>query len=300
MRNDYCSNYLEHSAKGKEWSSHKYVAKVKLSSGKWFYFYDTATYQNYLKKTGGQKTADSGRYAKKDPTNGMKVTSSGLSYSSSMSTADKKAKTANYIANGKKAASSISVGHGNMQRLAEAGKQKADEVLSKVKSSSTSLSKKSSGSKSSGSSKKSSGSKSSGSSSKSSGSSKGSGASKSSKAAKTTSAKEAKETTQKEVQKKAFDSAAAIRQTYGVTKEEVNNYTSKEELLESMKKYDDGAFGYITAKNTTYSWEKKNGEIKLIDMNTGEEVSIDEYLNDVKSIQEFRTDNKQKKSKFKK
>lgn len=306
MRNDFCSNYLEHSAKGKEWANHKYVAKIKLSSGKWFYFYDTKTYQNYLKRTGGEPKADSGRYAKKDPTNGLKVTSKGLSYSSSMSTASKLSKTSSYIAAGKKAASSVSVGHGNAQRLAEAGKKKASEILSKAKSSSTS-SKKSSGS----SSKKSSGTKtgkSSGSSSSKSGSSKkAAGSSKAAKATKEKTAKEkttsAKTSKVKEVQEqqiRAFDSAAAMRQMYGVRKDEVSTYDSKDKMLEEMKTYDDGAFGYLTAKNTTYSWEKKDGEIHLIDLNTGEEVSIDEYLKDVKSIEAFRTDNKQKKSKYRK
>lgn len=300
MRNDFCSNYLEHSAKGKEWANHKYVAKIKLSSGKWFYFYDTKTYQNYLKRTGGEQKADSGRYAKKDPTNGLKVTSKGLSYSSSMSTASKLSKTSSYIAAGKKAASSVSVGHGNAQRLAEAGKKKANEILSKAKSSSSS-SKKSSGSSSS---KKSSGTKtgkSSGSSSSKSGSSKkAAGSSKAAKATKekTTTAKTTKENQEQQI--RAFDSAAAMRQMYGVRKDEVSTYDSKDKMLEEMKTYDDGAFGYLTAKNTTYSWEKKDGEIKLIDLNTGEEVSIDEYLNDVKSIEAFRTDNKQKKSKYRK
>lgn len=300
MRNDFCSNYLEHSAKGKEWANHKYVAKIKLSSGKWFYFYDTKTYQNYLKRTGGEPKADSGRYAKKDPTNGLKVTSKGLSYSSSMSTASKLSKTSSYIAAGKKAASSVSVGHGNAQRLAEAGKKKANEILSKAKSSSSS-SKKSSGSSSS---KKSSGTKtgkSSGSSSSKSGSSKkAAGSSKAAKATKekTTTAKTTKENQEQQI--RAFDSAAAMRQMYGVTKDEVSTYDSKDKMLKEMKTYDDGAFGYLTAKNTTYSWEKKDGEIKLIDLNTGEEVSIDEYLKDVKSIEAFRTDNKQKKSKYRK
>lgn len=68
MRNDFCSNYLEHSAKGKTWANHRYVAKVKLPSGKWFYFYDANAYQNYLKRQGG---GDTGRFAKANPNKEM-------------------------------------------------------------------------------------------------------------------------------------------------------------------------------------------------------------------------------------
>ena len=52
MRNDFCTGYLAHSAKGKEWGRHKYVAKVKLGTGRYFYFYDWNQYQKYLKKRG--------------------------------------------------------------------------------------------------------------------------------------------------------------------------------------------------------------------------------------------------------
>lgn len=39
MRNDFCSNYLEHSAKGTTWKDHRYISK-KLVNGKWVYFYN--------------------------------------------------------------------------------------------------------------------------------------------------------------------------------------------------------------------------------------------------------------------
>ena len=71
-------------------------------------------------------------------------------------------------------------------------------------------------------------------------------------------------------------------------------------MLENMKSYDDNSYGYPTAKNTTYQWEKEGGQIKLYDMNTDKEISIDEYLKDVSSIQEFRTDNIKRKSKYRK
>ena len=40
MRNDFCSNYLEHSAAGTTWSKkgHKYVTRFK-KNGKWVYLY---------------------------------------------------------------------------------------------------------------------------------------------------------------------------------------------------------------------------------------------------------------------
>lgn len=39
MRNDFCSNYLEHSAKGTTWKDHRYISK-KLVNGKWVYYYN--------------------------------------------------------------------------------------------------------------------------------------------------------------------------------------------------------------------------------------------------------------------
>lgn len=44
MRNDFCSNYLQHSAKGTSWSKkdHKYIKK----DGKKYYYKETKTYDD--------------------------------------------------------------------------------------------------------------------------------------------------------------------------------------------------------------------------------------------------------------
>lgn len=49
MRNDFCSNYLEHSFKGSTWSkrAHKYIKKA-WKNGKWIYYYPI-TGKGYLK-----------------------------------------------------------------------------------------------------------------------------------------------------------------------------------------------------------------------------------------------------------
>lgn len=60
MRNDFCSNYLAH-AKGVEWKNHKYVAKLKLANGKFFYFYSQAQYDAYINKM--KKRNDANREA---------------------------------------------------------------------------------------------------------------------------------------------------------------------------------------------------------------------------------------------
>ncbi len=41
MRNDFCSNYLEHSAKGTTWekTEHKYIERKRGEDGKWIYRY---------------------------------------------------------------------------------------------------------------------------------------------------------------------------------------------------------------------------------------------------------------------
>ena len=63
MRNDYCSNYLEHSAKGTTWRKKgaKYLKRV-WKNGKWIYEYKI-TGQGYLKDANRFKEA-SDRYQK--------------------------------------------------------------------------------------------------------------------------------------------------------------------------------------------------------------------------------------------
>lgn len=282
MRNDFREHVLEHSAKGTTWKNTKYLKKIMGANGKYIYFYNQAQLDAYNKKTSGSMNVLSNK-ARENVKNGamdqvsmQKLAQGGM------------------IAPGKTLAQKTK----NLNNAISKGSKLIQETLAKQ-------SKKSSKSGS-GSSKKSSSiaGKSKGSSGSSSKASKAAGSkaasSKASKAAKEKST--AEKSTKQEIQKqvRAFDSAAAMKLMYGITDDKVNKYTSKDKMLENMKKYDDNSYGYLTAKNTTYKWEKTDGQIKLIDMNTDKEISIDEHLKDVSSIQEFRTDNIKRKSKYRK
>lgn len=279
MRNDFESNYLAHSAKGTTWKNTKYLKKIMGANGKYIYFYNQAQLDAYNKKTSGSMNVLSNKARE----NVAKGASDQLFM--------QKLAQGGMIAPGKTLAQKTK----NLNSAISKGSKLIQETLAKQ-------SKKSSKSGS-GSSKKSSSiaGKSKGSSGSSSKSSKAAGSkAASSKASKekSTAEKSTKQETQKQV--RAFDSAAAMKLMYGITDDKVNKYTSKDKMLENMKKYDDNSYGYLTAKNTTYKWEKTDGKVKLIDMNTDKEISIDEHLKDVSSIQEFRTDNIKRKSKYRK
>lgn len=282
MRNDFREHVLEHSAKGTTWKNTKYLKKIMGANGKYIYFYSQAELDAYNKKTSGSINVLSNKAIENLAKGAMdqmpiqKLAQGGM------------------IAPGKTLAQKTK----NLNSAISKGSKLIQETLAKQ-------SKKSSKSGS-GSSKKSSSiaGKSKGSSGSSSKSSKAAGSkAASSKVAKATKEKStAEKSTKQETQKqvRAFDSAAAMKLMYGITDDKVNKYDSKEKMLENMKKYDDNSYGYLTAKNTTYKWEKTDGQIKLIDMNTDKEISADEYLKDVSSIQEFRTDNIKRKSKYRK
>lgn len=277
MRNDFKEHVLEHSAKGTTWKNTKYLKKVMGANGKYTYFYTQAQLDAYNKtnKSGVNALSNEAKanLAKgamdQDP---VKKLAQGGMIAQGKTTAEKTASLKKAIATGSKAiANALSSSSKKSSKSSGSSKSsKSGSIAGKSKSSSGSSSKAAKEAK---------------------------GKASSSKAAKDTTAKE---TTKKEVQKKAFDSAAAIKYMFGITDSKVNKHSSKDEMLKNMKSYDDGAYGYLTAKNSTYKWEKKNGEIKLIDINTDNEISIDQYLKDVSSIQEFRTDNIKRKSKFKK
>lgn len=282
MRNDFREHVLEHSAKGTTWKNTKYLKKIMGANGKYIYFYNQAQLDAYNKQTSGSmnvlsnKARENVKKGAMDQVSMQKLAQGGM------------------IAPGKTLAQKTK----NLNSAISKGSKLIQETLAKQSSKSSK-----SGS---GSSKKSSSiaGKSKGSSGSSSKASKASGSkAASSKAAKATKEKStAEKSTKQETQKqvRSFDSAAAMKLMYGITDDKVNKYTSKDKMLENMKKYDDNSYGYLTAKNTTYKWEKTDGQIKLIDMNTDKEISVDEYLKDVSSIQEFRTDNIKRKSKYRK
>lgn len=281
MRNDFHEGaFLCHSAKGKGWANHKYVAKIKLSSGKYFYFYNLKDYQNYLKRQGKQQGSNAlanpnkqvAETAAKGDANVEKLISTPIKGN----TTEEKTKT--------------------LTNAIATGETKIQEALSK--SSSTSSSSSSSSSKSSGSSSKSSGSskKSSGSSKKSSGSSKSSKSSsdKSSKKSSDTTSKEKTTTTEKKKNTLPSNepiSLDSLKKTHGIEDKDVNTHRSIEDLTKKLGSYSDGAFGYIYAGNKAYKWSKVDGKIVFKDFDTEKEVTLDKALTD---IQEFRTDKKKK------
>lgn len=282
MRNDFREHVLEHSAKGTTWKNTKYLKKIMGANGKYIYFYSQAELDAYNKKTSGSINVMSNKARENVAKGAMDQVSI------------QKLAQGGMIAPGKTLAQKTK----NLNSAISKGSKLIQETLAK-QSSKSSKSGSSSSKKSSSIAGKSKGS--SGSSSK---ASKAAGSkAASSKAAKSTKEKStAEKSTKQETQKqvRAFDSAAAMKLMYGITDDKVNKYTSKDKMLENMKKYDDNSYGYLTAKNTTYKWEKTDGQIKLIDMNTDKEISADEYLKDVSSIQEFRTDNIKRKSKYRK
>ena len=161
MRNDFKpGTYLAH---GVEWKKHKYVAKVKLSSGKYFYFYDTATYQNYLKKQGNSQ----GQNAKANPNKDTaEKAMSGNDTRKSLitkgtagkTTAEKTKNLKNAIATGtKKIQEALSKSSKKSSKSGASSKSKASSIAGKSKGSSGSSSKasKAAGSKAASSSKES-------------------------------------------------------------------------------------------------------------------------------------------------
>lgn len=301
MRNDFCSNFLAHSAKDKTWANHRYVGKVKLSSGKYLYFYDMAKYQRYLKGKDLTKGGSAITKAQTDEvaTNAMRTNKTGsntLSTYSSKSVAEKKAITQSYINTGKEAAASLT-SKASSSTVA-AGKTKMQELLEKAKAKADTSSSKKKGSGSSSSSSK----KSSGSSKSKSSSSKKSAGSKSAKEStgKSSAAKTTKEKVTKETKTDDFKpipdvniASRSLKRLLGVKDESVNKHATTTDLLNKLKTYSDGAYGYIVAgNNKTYKWTKKDGKIVFTDFKSEKEVSLPSAL---KNIEEFRTDKKNKK-----
>lgn len=302
MRNDFCMNYLAHSAKGKEWARHRYVAKVRLPSGKWFYFYDAKRYQNYLKrKNGGNKTPPSIPQSKEIEEERKNLST--LKSYASKSTAEKKAVTKDYISKGKDKASELvssvnksSSDSKKKNELSEAGKKKTEEILKKTKDKNANKSKGKTSSKkksgSGGSSKSSSGRKSSG-------AKKGSGEATSKKKDKTSSEKNIKEK-QKEHQVENQPKPNSVRpftpdvlkKHFNIEDKDINTHRSTAELIDKIKTYKDGTNGYVIVGDKIYKWSKNDGNIVFMDYETDKEVTLGSELS---NIQEFVINGKKKK-----
>lgn len=291
MRNDFCSNYLEHSAKGKTWANHRYVAKVKLPSGKWFYFYDANAYQNYLKRQGG---GNAGQFAKANPNKEM------------VELAAKNDPNLQNLVKEKSSEKTLEEKTKAMKTNIENGEKKIQELLENTKGSKSKKKGKGGGSskkkeatikakpvRSSKSSKKKDENKK---------------TSKSGKEKKTSNSKE-KQTQKKEeavknnllnnkttnepekTTSKPF-TADSLKKTFGIKDTDVNKHKNTSELVSKIKSYDDGSNGYIIAGDKIYKWSKNDGNITFMDYETDKEVTLGSELN---NIQEFVINGKKKK-----
>ena len=290
MRNDFCSNYLEHSAKGKTWANHRYVAKVKLPSGKWFYFYDANAYQNYLKRQGGGNT---GQFAKANPNKEMVELAAKndpnlqnlVKENSPEKTLEEKTKAMKTnIENGEKKIQELlenTKGSKSKKNGKGGGSSKKKEATIKAKPvrSSKSSKKKDENKKTSKSGKE----------------------KKTSNKEKQTQKKEEavknnllnnKTTNEPEKTTSKPFTADSLKKTFGIKDTDVNKHKNTSELISKIKSYDDGSNGYIIAGDKIYKWSKNDGNITFMDYETDKEVTLGSELN---NIQEFVINGKKKK-----
>ena len=283
MRNDFESNYLEHSAKGTSWKNVKYLKKVPLGNNRYYYIY-TQAQLNAWNKTHSVDASNVLSNKERDARKSVAVSSSPT--------------IEGMVRNGLKVkGQNAAEKTANMKKNIAEGENKIQKALASQESSE----KKKSGSG--GSSK--SGSKKSGKS--------GSGKSKSSKeksdsakkeksgsskAEKKTSEKAASEKTTKKnkEQNNTPISMDSLKKIYGMKDEDVSAFSGsasdfKKNLLE---KYKDGAFGYLSAGDKVYKFTIQNGDIILKDFDSDKEVSFDSYLKDISSFKEFQTNKKKK------
>lgn len=272
MRNDFQEGrFLAHSAKGKAWANHKYVAKVKLSSGKWFYFYDAGEYQKYLKNKN-----EPGRYAKANPDKDLvedqvkknpilqKLINKGIK---GTTTSEKEKNMKSAISRGEKKISELlSKNSSKKKGKGSSKKSSADKLASKkfkpAKSAKDKASKKSA-----------------------------SGASKKPKAEpKAKAEKQLKKTEEKNKSTRLFNTDS-LKKMFGMKDEDIRTHESTSKLLDKLKSYDNDSYGYILAGDKVYKWSKSDGRITFMDYDTDKEVTLNSAL---KNIQEFRIDKKKK------
>lgn len=270
MRNDFNSGtYLAH---GKDWNKHKYIAKIKLSSGKYFYFYDAKEYQNYLKKS-----KEPGRYAKANPNKDL--VEDQIKSNAALQALVNKGTKGNTTAEKKK----------NLQTSIKNGEKKIQELLSK-----DSKSKK----KGSGSSSKKSKSDLSTKKFKPAKAQKEKASKKSASAASKKPKAEPKPKAEKQTKKSEEKNSStrifntdSLKKMFGMKDEDIRTHEDTTKLLDKLKSYDDDSYGYILAGDKVYKWSKSDGQITFMDYDTDKEVTLSSAL---KNIQEFRIDKKKK------
>lgn len=270
MRNDFFTGYLAHSAKGKEWQNHKYVAKVKLASGKYFYFYTQAAYDGYLKRKAAKEAANGGGDSDKTRTSeqeakrqaaiervknakGTSSSSKKKSGSSKSSTSSKKSKT------GKTSSSKSSTKKEKAEKTAKSSSSKtAKEKTTKEKTTKTTTS---------------------------------SSASESTKVVPTLNTYKYKYGLK--------DSDIKSHKADDSSDGRISESKVKEIIQDMANEFKDGSSGYLLSSfsnniNYNFKWVKEGGTIKLLDPDTDTEVPIDTALLNTNSVQFFRTDNKKK------
>lgn len=290
MRNDFHEGaFLAHSAKGTSWKNTKYLKKVPLGNGRYYYIYTQAQLNAWNKRNSSGSDSNKGA-----PTNVL----SNNERNKRMTAAVNNGKSLdNIIRNGM-----VAKGNTLAEKTANLKKNIADgeEAIKKaLASSEDSSSKKGSGSGSSSSSKKSK----SGSSGKSKSGSSGKSAKEKTAKEKSGSSKAAKEKTTKE---KTTKEAKAVNNTpinmdslkkiYGKEDKDISSFkgTAAEFKKNLLEKYKDGAFGYLSAGDKVYKFTIQNGNVILQDFDTDKEISFDQYLKDAKDFKEFKSNTKKK------
>lgn len=264
MRNDFCSNYLAH-ARGVEWKNHKYVAKLKLANGKFFYFYSQAQYDAYMNKM--KKRNDANREALNEKF-GIKKATPKVEAKKNTTVEDSKSKSK------KKSRSSSS----SKSSGAKSGKSSSS---SKSKSSSEEKAKKSSGS-----------SKQAKESTKKTSAKSSANAMTMSKLLRELEAATAVTTKGEET------NAAELKETYGVIDNEVSSLNAMKAEQEMNQKYKDGAYGFISVGDKVYKWDKQGGQMHLYDFQSEKEIPFNTIIKGQKQlISEFSIDDKKDRKK---
>lgn len=276
MRNDFCSGYLEHSAKGTTWKKGtSYIKKEMGPNGKMLYFYSQAEYSSY-KKNGSVKNVLSNKERNKIKST---VTKNSAATLTSMAkndfrvkgntTAEKAANLKKSIANGEKIINGKLNGASKSSKKGSGGSSKSskEKNIGKAKGSSGSKSSKEKAAKEKSAKEK---------------------AAKAEKTSKTTTKKERNTTP---------INMDTLKKVYGLKDEDVNSFSGSVSEFKSnmLSKYDEGSFGYLTAGDATYKWTISGGKLVIKDYNSDKEVSADEYMKDVKEFKEFQSNKKKKK-----
>ena len=309
MRNDFESNYLEHSIlKGFKRKNHKYFERIERN-GRYIYFYTQAAYDAFMRKASGAAssiknslTSNSKKQTQnKEIVSNLQKKNQTGSVKNSLSTGQarvEKLRQNNFAAPGKTAEEKKK----NTEEAIKTGEEKIKEQIAKSsedsksskKGSGSSSSKSSSGKSSGKSSKSSSGSKKGSSSAKEKSSSSKSAAEKTKAAQKQTTAKTQEQTKQSNNEKITLDT---LKKVYGKKDEDVETHKMTEAEFENkmLSKYEEGSFGYLMAGNKAYKWTIEGGKLILKDYDTEKEVSAKKYLANVKEFKEFQTNKKKTK-----